>query len=60
MAVFDQLRHESDVRALAAGEVIFAEGQAGDSSSPCSSPRLLLDRMYTREIYNCRCSNRTL
>ncbi len=30
MPVFDLLRHESDVRALAAGEVIFAEGQPGD------------------------------
>jgi CRP/FNR family transcriptional regulator, cyclic AMP receptor protein len=30
MPVFDLLRHESDVRALTAGEVIFAEGQAGD------------------------------
>ena len=31
MPVFDLLRHESDIRTLAAGEVIFAEGQAGDS-----------------------------
>src|SRR5258707_15545851 len=31
MPVFDLLRHESYVRTLTAGEVIFAEGQAGDS-----------------------------
>lgn len=31
MPVFDLLRHESDIRALAAGEVIFAEGQPGDT-----------------------------
>ena len=31
MPVFDLLRHESDIRTLTAGEVIFAEGQPGDS-----------------------------
>ena len=31
MPVFDLLRRESDVRSFAAGEVIFAEGQEGDS-----------------------------
>lgn len=30
MPVFELLRNEPDVRAFAAGEVIFAEGQAGD------------------------------
>lgn len=31
MAAFDILRNEPDVRSFAAGDVIFAEGQAGDS-----------------------------
>ena len=31
MPVFDILRNEPDVRSFAAGDVIFAEGQAGDS-----------------------------
>lgn len=30
MALFELLRNEPDVRAFAAGEIIFAEGQAGD------------------------------